>query len=501
MKKLIILTCLFLSSMSFSQVGIGTNSPDSSAMLDLTSTTQGFLPPRMTAAQRIAIASPVAGLEIWCTDCGTYGETQIYNGSSWTNLTGGTIAAVITPGTATSLGATSPIGIGTNAPNAAAALDLYSTSKGFLTPRMTFTQRNVIVSPVAGLQIYCLDCGSNGELQVFNGISWTNMIGGVTAVTNPYPPTVVVAIPGTTQALISFTPPTITGGATITGYTVTASADGITAIGSSSPIRVTGLTEATAYTFSVVATNGASLSSVASTSSSSITTISSTNTYAYCNGSRITDIVELTSSTGKKWMDRNLGANRAATSINDNSAYGCLYQWGRGNDGHSNMNYTTATKGINLASAWPNNIRSITETPNNTLIYSEEPTYTDWLVTPNPNLWQGVNGVNNPCPSGFRLPTITEYQAEITAYSITNSNTNSAFSYGPNGGFKFVKGGFRYYGDASGASSVGSYGFYWTSTVNSSDGKTIRFRMSESFINTAQITSRNVGHSVRCIKN
>ena len=43
----------------------------------------------MTATHRDAISGPSAGLMIWCTDCGTNGELQIYNGSNWTNLTGG----------------------------------------------------------------------------------------------------------------------------------------------------------------------------------------------------------------------------------------------------------------------------------------------------------------------------------------------------------------------------------------------------------------------------
>ena len=51
----------------FSQVGIGTTSPDSSSMLDVSSTTQGFLTPRMTTAQKLAIASPANGLMVFDT--------------------------------------------------------------------------------------------------------------------------------------------------------------------------------------------------------------------------------------------------------------------------------------------------------------------------------------------------------------------------------------------------------------------------------------------------
>jgi hypothetical protein len=75
-------------------VGIGTNSPNSLAILDVSSTTKGFLPPRMTYAQKIAIASPPQGLMIYCTNCGTNGEPEYYNGTAWVNMAGGAAASV-----------------------------------------------------------------------------------------------------------------------------------------------------------------------------------------------------------------------------------------------------------------------------------------------------------------------------------------------------------------------------------------------------------------------
>ncbi len=66
--------------------------------MDVTSTTKGLLPPRMTQAQRNAIVSPAAGLLIWCTNCGASGEFQGYNGTTWTNLIGGTASAGIITG-------------------------------------------------------------------------------------------------------------------------------------------------------------------------------------------------------------------------------------------------------------------------------------------------------------------------------------------------------------------------------------------------------------------
>ena len=62
----------------------------SSAVLEVSSTTQGFLPPRLTYYQRTQIESPVAGLIIWCSNCNVSGELQVFNGSDWTNASGGT---------------------------------------------------------------------------------------------------------------------------------------------------------------------------------------------------------------------------------------------------------------------------------------------------------------------------------------------------------------------------------------------------------------------------
>jgi hypothetical protein len=71
------------------QLSIGTNSPESSAVLNVASTTQGFLPPRMTKDQRNGINNPIAGLIVWCKNCGENGELQVYNGTNWTNFIGG----------------------------------------------------------------------------------------------------------------------------------------------------------------------------------------------------------------------------------------------------------------------------------------------------------------------------------------------------------------------------------------------------------------------------
>lgn len=80
MKKIIysfVLTIILVAT-TFAQVGIGTNTPDASAALELSSTTQGVLIPRMTQAQMNAITTPTEGLTVYCTTCTPIGF-YVYN--------------------------------------------------------------------------------------------------------------------------------------------------------------------------------------------------------------------------------------------------------------------------------------------------------------------------------------------------------------------------------------------------------------------------------------
>ena len=70
--------------MQGNQIGMGNNSTgDASALLTLTSTTKGFLPPRMTTTQKNAISSPASGLQVYDT---TLNQMSYYNGTSWVNF-------------------------------------------------------------------------------------------------------------------------------------------------------------------------------------------------------------------------------------------------------------------------------------------------------------------------------------------------------------------------------------------------------------------------------
>jgi uncharacterized protein (TIGR02145 family) len=236
---------------------------------------------------------------------------------------------------------------------------------------MTAAQQNAITAPAQGLMVYCTNCGTNGELQVYNGADWTNIVGGATStaiVTNP--------------------------------------------------------------------------------------------------------------TTGKIWMDRNLGATQVATSSTDADSYGDYYQWGRAADGHQiSTSPTTPTL-------------SSTDTPSHGDFITINSSPNDWRNPQNTNLWQGVNGVNNPCPSGYRLPTETELNAERLSWS--TNNAAGAFA----SPLKLPVAGNRNYNSGL-LGSVGAGGLYWSSTVSSNQSIRLYFDSSNANVGTY---GRADGRSVRCIK-
>ena len=133
--------------------------------------------------------------------------------------------------------------------------------------------------------------------------------------------------------------------------------------------------------------------------------------------------------TGKIWMAFNLGATKLPTvpqTQGDLDSYGHLYQWGRSSDGHQIIlplgNRTNNASGVATGGTPSSGIRT-TQVPNEevstagNLFVKGTFTNTDWLITNTSSLWQGVNGTNNPCPAGFRIPTETDFNAEIINFS------------------------------------------------------------------------------------
>jgi len=84
-KPLSFYATLLLASQAYAQIGIGTYAPHESSIVDLTSTNQGFLPPRLTIIERNKIADPVNGLMIYCKNCCTTG-TLSYFDVEWNNI-------------------------------------------------------------------------------------------------------------------------------------------------------------------------------------------------------------------------------------------------------------------------------------------------------------------------------------------------------------------------------------------------------------------------------
>lgn len=221
----------------------------------------------------------------------------------------------------------------------------------------------------------------------------------------------------------------------------------------------------------------------------------------------ITKVVEVKSKTGRIWMDRNLGASQVATSPADEKAYGDYYQWGRGADGHQ-----LRTSAITLT-------LSSVDVPGNSLfvmISSPEAIrdYSDWRKPQNDNLWQGVNGINNPCPVGFRVPTEKEWDDERKSW-LGGINSDGAFA----SPLKLPMAGMRQIvfcqSCPSSIVSEGVNGNYWcSSTATSVFTPMLNYSFSLFFFNEPTIptgpslnpnkimspTWRILGYSVRCIK-
>jgi uncharacterized protein (TIGR02145 family) len=178
-------------------------------------------------------------------------------------------------------------------------------------------------------------------------------------------------------------------------------------------------------------------------------------------------------------MDRNLGASRVATDSTDALAYGDLYQWGRFADGHQCRDSDQTSE------------LSSTDNPGHgDFIATNSFGIHDWRTPKNDNLWQGVNGINNPCPKGYRLPTEAEWQDELKSWGSTNAT--GAF----NSPLKLPKAGYRDYnlGNFGGSDQVGNY---WSSTVQSTNSYYLYFNDNNANLNQGY---RAQGYSVRCIK-
>ena len=209
----------------------------------------------------------------------------------------------------------------------------------------------------------------------------------------------------------------------------------------------------------------------------------------HCNPQNRTAVVEVVGARGRIWMDRNLGAERAATSPTDALAYGDLYQWGRWADGHQCRNSGTRST------------LSSTDRPGHDdfIIVSSASSSDDWRNPRNNTMW-GINstsgGVNNPCPAGFRLPTEDELRDERRSW--TGNNSTGAF----NSVLKLPLSGYREQtGEVLAIAEGSPYGFIWGQDVAGqsapSDARALAYFSGNAFENNY---NRARGYAVRCIK-
>ncbi|KAA9035490.1 tail fiber domain-containing protein [Ginsengibacter hankyongi] len=162
MKKFMILMFVFLSmSKSYAQsVGIGTTTPNTSSMLDVSATDKGMLVPRMTTVQRTAITSPAKGLLVFDNDVSSF---FFYNGTAWTQLSAGSSTNFWSAnGSDISNTNGGKVGIGTAAPLSALGVQTPTGNYGF-----THTDGTVTIGSYVNANFGWFGTRSNHPLTFF----------------------------------------------------------------------------------------------------------------------------------------------------------------------------------------------------------------------------------------------------------------------------------------------------------------------------------------------
>ncbi|MBE8190070.1 MAG: hypothetical protein HAW58_04300, partial [Candidatus Thioglobus sp.] len=195
----------------------------------------------------------------------------------------------------------------------------------------------------------------------------------------------------------------------------------------------------------------------------------------------------ITGQANSVWMDRNLGAARVATGADDSESFGGYYQWGRPTDGHqlktSAYNTNLGTQG-NISPASANFARTFSGTNN------------DWLSGDDNGarrqaFWSKIDG-SGVCPTGFRVPTQAELQAEYDSYGGTK--WQSAFA-----SLKLPRNGGRNSNGNSPGNGPHDRGNYWSSTPHASDRSSFRMTAAGGF-GGVNGEKRAFGLGVRCIR-
>jgi len=191
---------------------------------------------------------------------------------------------------------------------------------------------------------------------------------------------------------------------------------------------------------------------------------------------------------GVRWATYNLASH--GTFVENPEDFGGLFQWGRRGDGHEQHDSPTTTE------------LSTSDVPShgNFITASNHPR--DWRSPQNDNLWANPKTVNDPCPQGWRVPTLDELQTlddtrNVTSeWTIVNDVSGRIFTdINSNNTLFLPAAGWRVQNNGA-LDNVGTHGYYWSSIVIGTDARNLSFSSSNVVVGN---NLRTWGFSVRCV--